>query len=152
MGYSNTFSSAMGFCNTKRQTLINDYLRPFVSAIYRNFIYFFYLRILIQDVWRLKYWKLISSTPLIEIRFYRVWYCFRRSIEHTTLGRSSARKKYSKHDFFIPFHLKCISISSIQIPYSSLSIGVVELLRVSWYQKSRRFYRNLPRSLSSWYL
>ena len=35
------FSSAMGFCNTKRQTLINDCLRPFVSAIYRNFIYFF---------------------------------------------------------------------------------------------------------------
>ena len=34
------FSSAVGFCNTKRQTLINYCLRPFVSAIYRRVFFF----------------------------------------------------------------------------------------------------------------
>ena len=53
----------------QRQTLINDCLRPFVSAIYRIFFLFFYLRIIIQDVWRLKYWKFSPALLRSQLDF-----------------------------------------------------------------------------------
>ena len=73
------FSSAMRFCNKRRQKFVNDCLRLFASAISTNFIYLFDLRIFptcvtIQYTGNLYTGRIISIKIIIinlsmEIRF-----------------------------------------------------------------------------------
>ena len=127
-------------CSKQRQKFVNNCLRVFASAISTNLIYFFDLRIFPTCVTiqytgnlytaRIISIKIIIINPSIEIRFWRVWYCARSRIEQTSPGRSCVcSQKLLQTGLLKTFPLKMYR--GIQIPYSSNSIGVVELFLVS---------------------